>query len=283
MTNWPDDNRIETLGQNGNDGLHYKPEERPINILIVDLETAPKLAYVWGFWNTNVGLNQTLSSTYIMSYAAKWLGSQTVYYSETRTEDDKALCKELAVLFDTADMVIAHNGQRFDIPIVRARCVLHGINPWSPIKVIDTLKVAKREFRFDRNSLAYLAEYLGVESKEEHKNFPGFELWSECIKGNPEAWEEMQKYNIQDVETLEQVYLKLRSWDTKHPNIGVFMEQDKVICAKCGGDHVQFRGYTYTNVSKFRKFQCQGCGGWGRTRFTEYPKDKRKSLTVNAV
>lgn len=283
MTNWPEDSRIDAVGQNGNDGLHYEQRGSPINILIVDLETAPRLAYVWGFWNTNVGLNQTLSSTYIMSYSAKWLGDDGVVYNETRNEDDKQLCQELAVLFDTADMVIAHNGNKFDIPIVRARCVLHGIKPWSPVKQIDTLKVAKREFRFDRNSLAYLAEYLGVEAKEEHKNFPGFELWSECIRGNPEAWKEMRKYNIQDVETLEQVYLKLRPWMTNHPNIGVLQEDNKPLCGKCGSSHLQRRGYTTTNVGKYQRFQCMGCGGWMRTRFTEYPKDKRKSLLVNAV
>lgn len=69
-------------------------------ILIVDIETAPKLAYVWGFWNTNVGLNQTLSSTYIMSYAAKWLGDEGVAYAETRTEDDLTLREQLSAYFD---------------------------------------------------------------------------------------------------------------------------------------------------------------------------------------
>ena len=252
-------------------------------ILIVDIETAPKLAYVWGFWNTNVGLNQTLSSTYIMSYAAKWLGDEGVAYAETRDENDQILCEQLSAYFDSADIVIAHNGSKFDIPIVRARSVLHGIKPWSPIKEIDTLKVAKKEFRFDRNSLAYLADFLGVEEKGEHKEFPGFELWSECIKGNPAAWREMRKYNIQDVETLEQVYLKLRPWIRNHPNLGVLAEDDRPLCPKCGCPHVQYRGYVTTNVGKYRKFQCNECGGWGRTRFTEYPKDKRKSLVVNAV
>ncbi len=252
-------------------------------ILVVDIETAPKMAYVWSFWQTNVGLNQTLSSTYIMSYAAKWLGDKTVAYSETRTEDDEILCEQLASFFDAADIVIAHNGSKFDIPIVRARCLLHGINPWSPIKEIDTLKVAKREFRFDRNSLAYLADYLGVEEKGEHKEFPGFELWSECIKGNPAAWREMRKYNIQDVDTLEEVYLKLRPWITNHPNLGVRDEKDDCSCPKCGSKHLQWRGYAYTNVGKYRKFQCQDCGGWGRTRFSEYPKDKRHALVTNAV
>lgn len=252
-------------------------------ILVFDCETAPSSAFVWRMWKENVGLKQLQHHGYMMSYAAKWLDEDAIIYEETRTEDDSHLVRSLAQLLDSADMVIAHNGERFDIPTVRNRCVVHGIRPWSPIKVIDTLRVAKKEFRFESNSLAFLANYLGVEEKDSHKNFPGFELWAECIAGNPEAWEEMQKYNIQDVLTLEAVYRKLLPWMRQHPNVAVFEEREDVLCPKCGSDHVQFRGYAYTNVGKYRKFQCQSCGGWGRTRFTEYPKDKRKDLVVNAV
>ena len=93
----------------------------------------------------------------------------------------------------------------------------------------------------------------------------------------------MRTYNIQDVETLEEVYLKLRPWDTRHPNLGVHEESDRPMCGKCGSSHLQRRGYAYTNVGKYRKLQCMGCGGWMRTRHTEYPKGVRHQLVVNAV
>tara|TARA_Y100001951_G_C11298065_1_gene277541 strand:- start:4771 stop:5544 length:774 start_codon:yes stop_codon:yes gene_type:complete len=253
------------------------------NIWIIDIETAPRIAYVWQFFKAFISPNQVLNKGYIMSFAAKKLGEDSVIYEETRTEDDTELCRSLSAIFDNADIVIAHNADRFDIPTIRASCMRHGLRPWSPIKVIDTLKVAKREFRIDSNSLKYLSMYLGVDEKEDHAKFPGFELWKECIAGNEEAWAEMQQYNIQDVLTLEQVYLKMRPWMTRHPNLGVLMEEDKTVCSKCSSDHIQWRGYAYTNVGKYRKYQCQGCGGWGRSRFTEYDPSKKKVLTVNAV
>jgi len=254
-----------------------------VKILIVDIETAPKTAYVWRFYKEFITKEKLLANGYIMSFAYKWLGSEDTHYSETRTEDDSHLCKQLCSLFTSADLVIAHNADKFDIPLIRARCLVHGINPWSPVKVVDTLKVAKREFLFDSNSLAFLAHYLGVEEKGTHKEFPGFELWAECLKGNPAAWREMKKYNIQDVDTLEEVYLRMRPWIRNHPNVAVHAEGEYVACAKCGSKHIQWRGYAYTNTGKYKKFQCQGCGGWGRTRFTEYAKDRRKELAVNAV
>ncbi len=92
----------------------------------------------------------------------------------------------------------------------------------------------------------------------------------------------MREYNIQDVITLEQVYLLMRPFMKKHPNVAVFEEVDKVLCPKCGSSHIQWRGYVTTNVYKYKKFQCQGCGGWSRTRTNIYPKDIKHALLTNA-
>ncbi|MEL7422985.1 MAG: ribonuclease H-like domain-containing protein, partial [Bacteroidota bacterium] len=148
---------------------------------------------------------------------------------------------------------------------------------------IDTLRIAKREFRFDSNKLEYIAKVLGVEEKDQHKEFPGFELWAECMAGNPKAWKEMRLYNVQDVITLEQVYLKLRPWATNHPNVMVNKDSEEHACPKCGGTHLHRRGYQYTNTGKYQRYQCTDCGGWSRTRYTENTKEVRKSLLTNAV
>jgi len=257
--------------------------EKIVKILIVDIETAPNLAFVWGLWKNNVGINQIKEYMHVMSYAAKWLCEDKIVYKESRTNKDKTLIKSLVKLFDEADIVVAHNGKKFDFPTVMARAIVHNIAPPSPYKVVDTLLVARREFRFPSNSLAALAIQFKVSGKLEHKAFPGFALWSECLKGNPEAWDEMKAYNIQDIVTLEEVYLKMLPWMRYHPNVGVFDAKEEAVCPKCGGTHLHFRGYSYTNVGKYHRFQCQDCNGWGRTRFTILEKDKSKALVAHAV
>jgi hypothetical protein len=252
-------------------------------IITLDIETAPNVAYVWGFWKQNIGLKQVKENGYIMSFAAKELGKDKILYEENRSNNDKKLCESLIGVLDDADIIVAHNGISFDLPIILGRAAVHGLRPPSPYKVIDTLKAARRYFRFPSNTLAYLAKVFGVEEKLEHKDFPGFELWLECLRKNPAAWEEMKIYNIQDVETLEQVYLKMRPYILDHPNIGVYQEDDVPVCPKCGSKHIHFRGYYNTTVGKYRRFQCNSCGGWGRTRYTEYDKDKRKVLLTNAI
>ncbi len=224
-----------------------------------------------------------LEHTEIMSFAYKWLGEKDVHYYDTQFHKEEEILPFLIEALDAADIVVAHNGNKFDLPTIQGRALVAGLKPPSPYKTVDTLLVSRYEFNFPSNSLEYLSAVLGVDQKGAHKEFPGFELWAECLKGNGKAWKELRIYNIQDVDTLEQVYLKMRPWMKRHPNIGVFEELEVPICPKCGSKHIQWRGYTHTEVSKFKRFQCQDCFGWSRTRYNEQPINVKRNLVVNAV
>lgn len=261
-------------------------------ILYLDIETAPTLGYVWRLWKENIGVKQIKDHMRVMSFSAIWNDDDDskVMYFEERGKSDKRLIKEFLKLADQADVIIGHNVQNFDCATMNGRAMVLGLKPPSPYKIVDTYQVAKKEFRIEANSLEYLSEVLGIKNKKlAHKKFPGFELWRECLAQNDEAWEEMQTYNVVDTLAVREVYKIMRPWIRNHANMAVFEESDGLVCPKCGGHHmkrVQDRDkngrFTYTNVGKYPLFQCQDCGGYARSRFTEYPKDKAKNLLVNA-
>jgi len=249
------------------------------NILILDIETTPNIAYVWRFFKENVGADQVIKNSEILSYAAKWLGKKDIYYDDRLMNNEKGLLLALVHLLDLADIVVAHYGRRFDLPRINARCLALGIKPPSPYKIVDTKEIASKHFLFDANNLKHLANVLGCAPKLDHNKFPGFKLWLECLKGNPEAYEELEIYNKQDVLTLEEIYLKMRPWMPHHPNVAVFEEE--VVCPKCGGNHYHRRGFYYSNSGRYQRYQCNSCGGWFRTRYME--KQDRKNLPANAI
>lgn len=252
-------------------------------ILILDIETSPNIAYVWRFWKESVGAKQVLENGQILSFAAKWLNEETIYYQDVSQNDEKHMMKILFKLLDEADIVVAHNGDKFDLPHVQGRGLVLGLKPPAPYKTVDTRRVASYEFNFPSNSLEYLANVLKLKNRKDgHKKFPGFELWLGVLANNPEAWAEMREYNIQDILVLEELYLIMRPYMKRHPNVGVFEDQDSVVCPKCGSDHIHWRGYSHTNVGRYHRFQCNGCGGWGRSRTSIYPKELRKNIAVNA-
>lgn len=236
--------------------------------LILDIEKAPKVALVWKFFKENISPKQVLEHGHIISFAAKWLNEDNIIYHENRKNDDKIIIKHLVNLLDEADFVVAHYGSKFDLPQIRGRALVNNIPPPSPVKVIDTLTVAQKQFGFASNSLEYLSMVLGCKrQKTGHKKFPGFELWLECLRNNEEAWKELREYNINDVLVLEEVYLAMRPWMPNHPNVSIEANNQAPTCPKCGSVHLHSRGYYHTNTASYRRYQCQDCCGWSKSRY----------------
>lgn len=267
-------NRQPPAGQNGSEA----------RIVTLDIETAPLQSYHWGLFDQNIGLDQICVEGSILSYSAKWLGRKPVEFRHTggrgvdKVRDDKPLLRELWSVLDAADIVVAQNGREFDLKWINARMVTHGIAPYSPVRVIDTLLEAKRHFRFTSNKLAWTSKYLAVTTKSEHKRFPGFELWAECLKDNPRAWVEMGKYNAQDVIATEQLYLRLRPWITGHPNLVTYLPDGEPRCPRCTSSHLVSNGLRTNQYGRYRRYQCQACGGWAHSRTLENTRKQRAGL-----
>lgn len=234
-------------------------------ILLFDIETMSNRAYVWGKYEQDV--IAYIQEGYILSWSAKWLGGKQVTKGlndypgyKAGSPDDAQLILELHSLINEADIVIAHNGDRFDVRKMNTRFVYHGLTPPEPYKTVDTLKVAKKNFAFNSNKLDDLGNFLGVGRKLKH---PGFDLWLGCEAGDQSSWNLMKKYNKQDVLLLERIYLKLRPWITNHPNISI-LENKSDNCPSCGSHKLQSRGLGITRTGQYHRYQCQSCGAWSR-------------------
>lgn len=265
-----------------------KSKQQGPKVLLLDIETAPILARVWGMWDQNVGLNQIKSDWFILSFSAKWLGdpaSKTIYADQRNAkdiEDDTPLLKKVWNLLDEADILITQNGIKFDTKKLNSRFVIKGFQPPSSFKNIDTLVLAKKHFGFTSNKLEYMTDKLCTKyKKNSHKKFSGFELWKECLAGNKAAWKEMELYNKLDVLSLEELYYKLIPWDSSI-NFNLYSDSEEVLC-KCGSSDFIKRGFFYTNSGKFQRYRCNKCGAETRSKENLFNKDKKKSLRTGTV
>ena len=156
-------------------------------VLFFDIETAPNLAYVWGQWQQDVIDHKR--EWYILCFSYKWEDQKKTHvvslndfdlYNED-SENDLEVVKKLWELIDEADIVIGHNSDAFDIKKANARFVYHELGPPSHFGSVDTLKIARRYFKFNSNRLGHLGEHLGLGGKEVTG---GFQTWAGCMKGD---------------------------------------------------------------------------------------------------
>lgn len=248
-------------------------------ILLFDIETAPLLSYVWTAKTEYVPYKQMIHDSFMLTWSAKWYGEKEMYgdlltSKEARKQNDTRIVHTLSDMIRSADVVIAHNVDRFDIPMLNNRLLILGIEPLGPVRTLDTLKLSKQNFRLAYNKLDYLAEVLGLPGKIDTT----FELWENAYHGDEDALNEMYTYNQQDVVVLEQVFDRLKPYVRGLPRLFDADFDGQMICLYCGGKHFQRRGFYRTQASNFIKYKCQNkkCGRFSRAKATE--KDKRASV-----
>jgi DNA polymerase elongation subunit (family B) len=234
------------------------PEQK---VLIFDIETSPIVAHVWGLRDQNISLNQIVKDWQVIAFAAKWLGQKDIIYFDMRHDaSDRWILGRMWALLDEADIVITQNGQNFDSRKLNARFIEYGMKPPKPYRHLDTYKIAKAAAEFTSHKLEYLTEKLCTKYKKlSHSKFPGMSLWNECLKGNVKAWDEMKKYNIHDVLSTEELYLKLRGWTPKTAP-SVYLESDK--CPSCGSKEIKREGWNPAKLYRTQQLSCKQCGKW---------------------
>lgn len=226
--------------------------------LILDLETSPNIAHVWGLFNQNISLSQLRQSSYMLCWAARWRGEKKV---EFKSVNDADHISHIYYLVDQADAVVHYNGTKFDMPVLHREFLMAGLGPPAPYKNIDLYKTVAKKFRFTSGKLAHVASELGIQEK---LDTGGHELWVRVMNDDPKAWALMKKYNIQDVKVTEQLLDILEPWIDQMPNHQLYSDID--CCPRCGETDTLIRqGYAYTALGKFQRYRCGSCQGWSRS------------------
>jgi len=262
---------------------YKKVENLHAKVLLLDIETAPIKAYVWQLWKQNVSINQIVNDWFVFTWAAKWLFEDKVYSmkltrQEALKQDDKRIMQGIHKMLNEADIVISHNGKRFDLPRLNTRFIIHGMMPPLPYQQIDTFDSMKKIAGFTSNKQDFFNMVLHSPRKIDTG---GFELWDECYNGNMESMSKMQEYNIWDVKSLEENYIKLRPFIVPHPNMGLFIMDGLERCPSCGSNDLHDCHKDYmTTVSVFELRKCNNCGANSRVRKSKSsPLEKRGVLS----
>lgn len=247
-------------------------------ILILDIETAPSEVYVWTYWPNFVDpISQVVKNKKgqpkdwsTLTWAAKWLFDHEVFSAsvtleEAHNREDGSIIKPMWDLFEKADVIVAHNGDQFDIRRMNYRFKINGLGPPSPFQTIDTKKVAQKVFGVPSYKLDYLNRDFGLRRKTD----TDFALWERCVQWDQSGLDDMLAYNVNDIFALEELYLELRPWIRGPVNLSMYVDNDKPYCPNCLNPELRVLSKPYTTpAGQYEAYRCTKCGAICRNRYT---------------
>lgn len=262
-------------------------------VLFIDLEVAPSITLAFSYFKHFSKADHILQSPYILTAAWNWLhDAEDKVYSTSLPDyevwkedvtDDSQLTSDLWDLLDQADVVIAHNAS-FDVGWMNQQFAKHDMPEPSPYRIVCTCKGLRKHFSLPSNSLDHSTLYFELERKRSNT---GIDLWKRCMEGDVAAFEEMLEYNIGDIPTLRQLYLKTRRFITNHPNVALYFghNDSTMRCNICGSSELeQLTGkFATTSLSTFASYRCSNCGHVARSGQALNSKENRKSLVRNIL
>jgi len=228
--------------------------------LFFDIETSPNIGLFWeAGYKKNIDYSNIIKERAIICICYKWEDSKEVgYLTWDSKQCDKKMLQKFIDIANSADQLVGHNGDRFDLAWIRTRCLFHRIDMFTTYTTIDTLKVSRSKFKFNSNKLDYIAKYLGMGKKIKTE----FGLWKDIVLNKDKAaMTKMIKYCQQDVKLLEKVYKELSVHLASKTHFGVIFGADRGSCPECGSDDLvrMVNRITATGVKKIQ-FQCKTCG-----------------------
>lgn len=241
--------------------LHELSQGIGIKRLFFDIETSRMTLQIKAFsikYEQRISYKDIVEDSKIICISWKWEGEDKVHNLRwDKDHCDKELLKQFIPIMNEADEVIGHNGDNFDIKIVRTRAIYHRLPFRVNMPSLDTLKKARSYFRFPNNKLDTIAHFLGVGAKIEHE---GIRMWDKVERGDQKALDDMVEYCDMDVVVLEDCYTVMENYVKHNHHAGVHDGGYKHECPVCGSEDVKHIKNRVTAAGTLKRLmQCNSC------------------------
>jgi hypothetical protein len=255
------------------------PVTTKARVLILDIERAQGKAEV-PFWDLGDLKDRRIHPDHVVEWprticaAWRWYGQKRTHFTAEWLDGGReAMLRACWDAYHRADIVVGHNIVGFDTKKLKSEWWLLGLKPPSPWRSVDTLKVARREFGLESNTLNALCVRLGIQGKTDRYSV---DLANRALAGVKTAQAQLRRYNMGDIDATEGLYEALRGWDGTHPHLGLYDDQERS-CSQCGSTDLEADGLTRTALTTYGQYHCRNCGAWSRNNF------KRGLTTMRAA
>lgn len=168
----------------------------------------------------------------------------------------KKLIEDFTKIIESADVVIAHNGDKFDLKHINTQRLLHKQPPISWPTSEDTVKMARKHFNFPANNLNYLGKVLASAEKDKMEMNDWVQIKEhKCEK----ALAKMVKYCKKDVDLLYNVWERIAPYCEPKASRSIIKNNHKDGCPSCGDNNKQKSGTRINKSGKYQMYKCMSC------------------------
>lgn len=220
-------------------------------ILFYDIEVSFGIFAVWNpGYKINVSYDSMIQKPKIICISYKWNDSDEVHTVRwDSNQDDKLLLQNFIPVLNEADVIVGHNGDKFDLPWIRTRALANNLKMLPKYPSVDTLKISRYKLRQPSNRLDAIADYFGLGRKIK----VGFDLWKEVVLDkSKKALDDMVTYCEQDVIVLEKVYNKLTQIELPPVHNGVLQGTSKLCSPYTGSTNIELVKTTSTKAGTIK-------------------------------
>lgn len=205
--------------------------------------------------------SQVTQDWFIICAAWQWYGQKKIHSVSVLDDpkrfkkchfDDYHVVKTVSEEVSKADVIIAHNGDKFDVKKLNSRILLNGLPPHSGPAQQDTLKDLRSKFKLTSNKLDDLGAMRGTSRKLDNPRG----LWEAATDGEEWAIKHMVKYNKKDIAPLVETFEWIKPWIKPKLNMKHFGGRG---CPSCGSGNRIKNGIRY-QARKYQRYQCKDCG-----------------------
>lgn len=224
------------------------------NVLLLDIEASELFA----------------DDAIVFCICCKWLGKKEIKTFTLRSDpdafnkvdlDDTDVIEDFRPILESADLVVHHYGDKYDMPFLQGRCVQLGRKTLASPPTVDTWRICRYKLKFRSNRLQHLSQIIGTKEK---KTPLTKKVWNRAYRGHIPSLKQIEHHCRQDILVLEELYKAVAPHHTSHPNLAALKEPwVREACRTCQSTKTGRMGVLVTRQGKRQRWRCNNCGhGW---------------------
>jgi hypothetical protein len=187
----------------------------------------------------------------------RWFGEKKLHFAAEWEEGGSlGFAMRVRDAIDEADIITGHYVNRADRRWLNSLFRDHRLDWPSPVKVVDTCTIARRDLGDESMTLDALCKRFGIPAKVGKYDA---NVARAAVEGDRKAQREIKSYQLGDVEASTGLYFETLPLAHNHPHVAPMRGLTTLVCPRCSSSNVHRSGSWTPGTYIYERYRCDSC------------------------